>query len=52
LSWLHGQGANFITANTYPDHHASASVAAQAGLTATAEEVDGERVWQTVADWH
>jgi RimJ/RimL family protein N-acetyltransferase len=50
VSWLHGQGANVITANIHPDHHASAKVAARAGLTATDEEIDGERVWRTVAD--
>jgi hypothetical protein len=50
VSWLHGQGANVITANIHPDHHASAKVAARAGLTATAEELEGERVWRTVAD--
>jgi RimJ/RimL family protein N-acetyltransferase len=50
VSWLRGQGANVITANVHPDHHASAKVAARAGLTATAEEVDGERVWRTGAD--
>jgi RimJ/RimL family protein N-acetyltransferase len=47
MSWLHGQGANVVTANIHPDHHASAKVAARAGLTATTEEIDGERVWRT-----
>jgi RimJ/RimL family protein N-acetyltransferase len=47
VGWLHGQGAKVVTANIHPDHHASARVAARAGLRATAEEVDGERVWRT-----
>jgi RimJ/RimL family protein N-acetyltransferase len=46
VDWLRGQGASIITANIHPDHHASAKVAARAGLTATTEEVDGERVWR------
>jgi RimJ/RimL family protein N-acetyltransferase len=50
VSWLHDRGAGVITANIHPDHHASARVAARAGLAATAEEVEGERVWRTVAD--
>lgn len=50
VSWLRGQGANVITANIHPDHHASAKVATRAGLTATTAEVDGERVWRTGAD--
>jgi RimJ/RimL family protein N-acetyltransferase len=50
VSWLHGQGANIVSANIHPDHHASTKVAAQAGLTATTEEIDGERVWRTAAD--
>ena len=50
VAWLRGQGATVITANIHPDHRASAAVAARAGLTATDEEIDGERVWRTVAD--
>ena len=50
VSWLHRQGTNVITANIHPDHHASAMVATRVGLTATTEEVDGERVWRTAAD--
>lgn len=50
VSWLRGQGMERITANIHPDHHASAKVAARAGLTATAEEVDGELVWRTGTD--
>lgn len=50
VSWLRGQGADPIAANIHPDNHASARVAARAGLTATAEEVDGEQVWRTGTD--
>lgn len=46
VSWLRDRGTSVITANIHPDHHASAKVAARAGLTATSEEVDGERVWR------
>jgi RimJ/RimL family protein N-acetyltransferase len=48
VSWLRGQGVTVVTANIHPDHHSSAKVAARAGLTATAEEIDGERVWRAV----
>jgi len=34
-----------ITAHVHPGHHASAAVAARAGLAATRELHDGERVW-------
>jgi RimJ/RimL family protein N-acetyltransferase len=50
VTWLRGQGVRVITAAIHPDHHASAGVAARAGLTATSEDVDGERVWRSVAD--
>ena len=50
VNWLREQGANVITANIHPDHHASAKVAARAGLTATTDEIDGEQVWRTAAD--
>jgi hypothetical protein len=39
-------GAGEIVAHVHPDHLASARVAAAAGLVATADEVDGERVWR------
>jgi RimJ/RimL family protein N-acetyltransferase len=51
VDWLRGQDVGVITANIHPDHHASATVAARAGLAATAEEVDGERVWRTGAEY-
>ena len=50
VQWLREQGVPAITANIHPDHHASAGVAARAGLTVTAEEVDGERVWRFAED--
>ncbi len=46
VGWLREQGVQVVTANIHPEHHASAAVAARAGLTATSAEVDGERVWQ------
>jgi RimJ/RimL family protein N-acetyltransferase len=39
-------GVGEIVAHVHPDHLASAGVAAAAGLVATDEEVDGERVWR------
>lgn len=47
VDWLRGRGTTVITANIHPDHHASAKVAARAGLTTTGAFVDGERVWRT-----
>ncbi|GAB3831620.1 GNAT family N-acetyltransferase [Dactylosporangium cerinum] len=47
VRWLLERGLPVVTANIHPDHHASAGVAARAGLTATDEEVDGERVWRS-----
>jgi RimJ/RimL family protein N-acetyltransferase len=41
VGWLREQGATVITAHIHPDHHASAHVAARAGLIATPEEIDG-----------
>jgi RimJ/RimL family protein N-acetyltransferase len=48
VSWLGERGACVITANVHPEHHASAKVAARAGLTVTTDQVDGERVWRAV----
>ena len=39
-------GVGEIVAHVHPDHVASARVAAGAGLVATDDEVDGERVWR------
>jgi RimJ/RimL family protein N-acetyltransferase len=48
--WLLGQGVQIITASIRPDHHASATVARRAGLTATDEyrdtELHREQLWR------
>jgi RimJ/RimL family protein N-acetyltransferase len=46
VAWLEAGGVQTITAHVHPDHHASAAVAARAGLAATGELRDGERVWR------
>jgi RimJ/RimL family protein N-acetyltransferase len=46
VGWLEAAGIGEIVAHVHPDHVASARVAAAAGLVATGEEVDGERVWR------
>lgn len=46
VAWLDDRGVETIEAFVHPDHHASAAVAARAGLTASDEFVDGERVWR------
>jgi RimJ/RimL family protein N-acetyltransferase len=46
VGWLREQGMRNIEAHIHPDHHASAHVAANAGLQPTAAMVDGERVWR------
>ena len=46
VEWLVGQGVGTITAYIHPEHHASGRVAARAGLSATAELVDGETMWR------
>jgi len=50
IGWLRGQGANVISAHIHPEHRASGKVAERAGLAATAEYVDGERVWTTAGN--
>lgn len=47
VRWLLDRGVRPVTANIHPLHHASARVAARAGLTVTTDEVDGERIWRT-----
>jgi RimJ/RimL family protein N-acetyltransferase len=47
VDWLAEQGVADIAAHIHPDHHASAGVAAHAGLHVTDEDVEGERVWRT-----
>ena len=46
VAWLHQHGIYDIVAHIHPDHHASARVAANAGLQPTDELEDGERVWR------
>ncbi len=48
VDWLASAGVRTIEAYVDPDHAASATVAARAGLRATDELVDGERVWRLV----
>ncbi|ANZ34879.1 GNAT family N-acetyltransferase [Lentzea guizhouensis] len=46
VAWLATQPVHTVVAHVHPDHHASAAVAASAGLTATGELHDGEVRWQ------
>lgn len=46
VSWLGTQPVHTVVAHIHPEHHASAAVAASAGLTATDELHDGEVRWQ------
>lgn len=46
VTWLQGEGVHRIVAHVHPDHAASASVAASAGLTRTDHLHDGEHRWQ------
>jgi RimJ/RimL family protein N-acetyltransferase len=46
VAWLEARGVQAITAHVHPDHHASATVAARAGLAATGGVHDGEQVWR------
>lgn len=46
VAWLLETGVAVVTAHVHPDHEASARVAARAGLAATDEVEDGERVWR------
>ena len=46
VKWVRRQGVDDIGANIHPDHEASATVAARAGLHQTEEEFEGERVWR------
>ncbi|SFR28866.1 Protein N-acetyltransferase, RimJ/RimL family [Lentzea waywayandensis] len=45
VTWLRTQPVHTVIAHVHPDHHASAAVAASAGLTATGEVHDGEVRW-------
>jgi RimJ/RimL family protein N-acetyltransferase len=45
VAWLRDSGVHTAIAHIHPDHHASAAVAAAAGLTPTDECHDGEVRW-------
>ena len=47
VSWLDRYGIRTVVAHIRPDHHASGSVAARAGLEPTHElDDDGEQIWR------
>ncbi|MFE5819203.1 GNAT family N-acetyltransferase [Streptomyces sp. NPDC056479] len=46
--WLRAVSVRTVVAHIHPDHHASAAVAAAAGLSVTEEEQEGERRWRLV----
>ena len=46
VKWIRRLGVEDIGANIHPDHDASATVAARAGLQQTEEEFEDERVWR------
>jgi RimJ/RimL family protein N-acetyltransferase len=50
VEWLIDHGIHTVVANVHPDHHASAAVAARAGLRRTSEMSDGEVVWRRGPD--
>ncbi|MFD4640645.1 GNAT family N-acetyltransferase [Lentzea sp. NPDC058436] len=45
VTWLGTQSVRTVIAHVHPEHHASAAVAASAGLTATGDVHDGEVRW-------
>jgi RimJ/RimL family protein N-acetyltransferase len=49
VAWLEARGATTVTAHVHPDHVASGRVAERAGLVASDDVVDGERVWRREA---
>ncbi|MFD9704208.1 GNAT family N-acetyltransferase [Lentzea sp. NPDC059081] len=46
VGWLGTQAVRTVVAHIHPEHHASAAVAASAGLTSTGELHDGEARWR------
>jgi RimJ/RimL family protein N-acetyltransferase len=48
VGWLGRQGTGEVIAHIHPDHHASAAVAAAAGLSPAGDWHDGERCWRRV----
>ncbi len=47
VEWLRARGVETVIAHVHPEHAASATVAARAGLRRTGERADGEDVWRT-----
>jgi RimJ/RimL family protein N-acetyltransferase len=48
IAWLRQQSVKTVIAHIHPDHHASAAVAAAAGLTPTGRLHDGEQRWHLI----
>jgi RimJ/RimL family protein N-acetyltransferase len=46
IAWLRQQPVQAVIAHIHPRHHASAAVAAAAGLTPTGQIQDGEIRWR------
>ncbi|GAA3466981.1 GNAT family N-acetyltransferase [Nonomuraea roseola] len=46
VAWLFDRGVEQVVAHIHPDHAASATVAAKAGLSPTDRFDDGERLWR------
>ena len=46
VAWLEARGVGIVVAHVHPDHVASASVAAAAGLVRTDVVHDGEVRWE------
>jgi RimJ/RimL family protein N-acetyltransferase len=49
VAWLRQRSVRTIVAHVHPEHHASAGVAAAAGLTPTDEWRDGEVRWRSTS---
>lgn len=49
VGWLRQRSVRTIVAHVHPDHHASAGVAAAAGLTPTDVRQDGEVRWRSTS---
>jgi RimJ/RimL family protein N-acetyltransferase len=50
VAWLEASGVRTVTAHVHPAHHASAAVAARAGLRPTGTYHDGEQLWRRAGD--
>jgi len=49
VGWLRHHSIRTVTGHIHPSHHASAAVAAAAGLTPADQWHDGERQWQLIS---